>query len=179
MIDGFQKYVAVLLLFSIFCSPSCKDKELAVLATIPYRVEFEIPAGLNIFEDHFFPFPNQPNTFESILEQRGVDLSRVQRINPATARLTVQFEDASLNFIREASIYLFSDQVGRDSEAFWTPPEVPFSTGSTLGIPGTLIDAQDFFDQQWINFELRLDTRETTTSFLQVRLDITFNALGE
>lgn len=169
--------LAILLLTVLSCS-SCKEPELDVLAEIPFRVEFEIPAGINVFEDHFFPFEGLQNTYDNVLAARGVDPSRVQRINPATARLVVLFENKPLAFIRELSVYLSSDQVGRESEAYWTP-EIPFNTGDQLNIPGTLIDASDFFAEDLINLEVRLDTREVPSSFLQVRLDMTFNALGE
>lgn len=175
----FLKNTALLfLLFSVFSCTGCKDEELDVLAEIPFRVEFEIPAGINVFEDHFFPFNNLLNNYENILDQLEVDPARVERIDPVSARMSVQFANNSLAFIREASIYLDSSILGRRSEAFWTP-EVPFNTGDLLIVPGTLINAKDFFEEQRINLEVRLDTREVPSSFITVRLDVVFAAVGK
>ncbi|NNE28535.1 MAG: hypothetical protein HKN16_02795 [Saprospiraceae bacterium] len=171
-------YFAALSMVLLLGCQGCDEEPLNLLAEIPFRVEFEIPAGINIFEDHFFQFPNLPNNYQNILTQQGIDPSRVKRINPASTRMSVQFDNTSLSFIREASLYLFSDQVGRQSEAFWTP-EIPFNQSDILNIPGTLIDASDFFEESWINMELRLDTREVPSSFINVRLDILFHVVGE
>ena len=178
MISMLQKCGFTIALIAMISCSGCKNEELQVLAEIPFRVEFEIPAGINVVEDHFFRFTNLLNNYENILTQRGVAAERIQRINPGTARMTVLFDDTPLGFIQEASIYLFSDEVGRQSEAFWTP-QIPLNQSSILNIPGTLIDASDFFDYDRIHMEVRLDTRQVPTSFITVRLDVTYHAMGE
>lgn len=172
-----QRFTILLALTGMLGCSGCKDEDYNVLAEIPFRIEFEIPAGINSFEDHFFEFNNLFNNYDNILDGLSIDPSRVERINPASAQMIVLLDNTPLSFIRETSILLFSDVVGRESEAFWTP-EIPLNQNSTLNIPGTLIDAADFFEEQRIHFRVRLDTRSIPSSFVNIQLNMVFHALG-
>ena len=159
-----------------FCLASCGEDEGIELAEIPFRIEFEIPAGLNTLEDHFFEITNVDNITEQVLEGRGVSIDQVNFMQPKVTRMSVLFDNTPLGFINECSVSLFHPTIGGlPSEAFWTP-QIRFDQGSTLDIPGTLINAQRFLEKDRLNFEVRLDTREVNSQFITVRMDISFSA---
>jgi len=170
-----------LLLFgwlAILLFPACDGDDTIELAEIPFQIDFEMNAGLNTIEDHFFEIRNISNVTQQILDAQGISNDQILRINPKAVRFFVMFDDTELGFIRECSITLFSDNVGRRSEAFWTN-SIPFNAGPDIDIPGTLIDASDFLDQDRINVEVRLDTREINSRSISIRMDMTFTVRGE
>ncbi len=158
---------------------SCKnDDDTIELAQIPIRVEFEIPAGLNTLQDHFFEMTNVGNPFDQVVTSLGINKDDIVRISPQSAKFQVLFDDSPLSFVQECSVKLFHDNVGRRSEAFWTN-QIRFDQGSFLDLPGTLIDAADFFDQSRLNFEVQLDTREINSQFITMQMDLIFSIRGQ
>jgi len=173
------RFIPLVFLFTtIFISSGCKKNDERVIAEIPFQLTFEIQSGLNTLEDHFYVFNNVVNPTMEILEARSIDEGEVLSIKPKQARMTVQFDNTPLSFLDEVSVNLFSDNLSRKSEAFWTP-QISFNQNSVLDIPATLIDAKEFLDQDIMNFELRLDTREVTQGFITCRLDINFEVFGQ
>lgn len=164
-------------LFAILMLSSCNSDDSVELIEIPFIIEFEIPAALNTIEDHFFEIRNILNPTTQLLEANGIDESSIVRINPKAVQLLVLFDNTELSFIQECSIQLFSDVVGRESEAFWTN-SIPFNAGSDIDVPGTLIDASDFLDQDRINVRVQLDTREVNSRFISARMNMTFTVRG-
>ncbi len=161
---------------------SCRkgDEQGPVLFEFTHRLDFEIPAGLNTIEDHFFVFRDQISNMDSLLSFNGYDRESVSRITPQELRMTALFAGEEYDFLREVSLYLFVNETnGRRSEAFWRP-EIPLNTRGLLQVPGTLIDAKDFFfdDAGKFNMELRLDTREFTETFIGTRMEVTFFVRG-
>ncbi len=169
--------LAILSFLAFLTLPSCNSDDSVELVEIPIIIEFEIPAALNTIEDHFFEIRNIANPTRQILDANGIDESSILRINPKAVQLIVLFDDTQLSFIQECSISLFSDIVGRKSEAFWTN-SIPFNAGSDIDIPGTLIDASDFLDQDRLNVEIQLDTREINSRFISARMNMTFTVRG-
>jgi len=171
-----KNFVWIVLLAITF--GACNDDEGIELAEVPIRFEFEIPAGLNTVEDHFFEVSNILNITDQVLDGRGVDIADVTIIQPKSARMSVLNDNTQLSFIDECSVSLFSNEVGRKSEAFWTP-QIPLNQNSVLDIPGTLIDAKDFLEQERLNFEVRLDTRTINSQFINIRMEVSFSVRGE
>ncbi len=169
----------LLLLVLPFLGFACKeDGQKSILFEMTYEVDFEVPAGLNTIEDHFFVFQNQTSILDSLLKFHGYTREDISEVNPQIAQLTSIFSGEEYDFVRELSLYLYVDEVdGRRSEAFWRP-SVPLNTGGILEIPGTLINAQDFFFEPKFNYELRLDTRQFTDTFIGTRLRISFVVRG-
>ncbi len=166
----------VLFLLVLGCSACKKDNQKDVLFEMTYRLDFEIPAGLNVVEDHFFQFRNIESNLDSLLSFHGYTREEIGTINPKSAQLVSVFSGDEYDFVQEFSIYLYDGQKNNlIYEAYWRN-EIPFNTGSLLQVPGTLLDATDFFEEDKIHIEARFDTRTTTTSFVNTRMDFTFVA---
>ena len=173
-----NKYLLLFLLLPLLWLGCKEDGAKPILFEMTYRVDLEIPAGLNTIEDHYFQFKRINSLLDSLLSFHGFTREDISSVNPKTARLTAAFAGDEYNFIRELSLYLFVDEVnGRRSEAFWRP-EIPLNTGEILDVPGTLIDGKDYFFEPRFNIELRLDTRDFTNTFIETRLDFTFVIRG-
>ena len=159
---------------------SCDGEEQKdVIFEMAYRLEFEIPAGLNTIEDHYFVFRNNTSTLDSLLSFYGYEREDISAINPKSARLTSLFSGDEFDFLHEFSLYLFKDENNNQAhEAFWRT-EIPLNTGTIVDIPGTLLDTKDFFLEPKFNAELRFDTRKTTTTFVATRIDFVFVVRGK
>jgi len=162
------------ILVMLCCSGCRKDNRPDVIFEMTYRMDFEIPAGLNTVEDHFFQFRNIESNLDSLLSFHGYTREDIGSINPQGAQLLSSFSGDEYDFVYEFSIYIY-DGIQNDLayEAFWRN-EIPLNTGRLLQVPGTLIDAKDFFEGDKIHIETRFDTRTTTTSFIESQLEFTF-----
>lgn len=170
----------IVLVLPIFLLMGCRgENEKDVLFEMSYRVEFEIPAGLNTVEDHFFPFRDIDSTLDSLLVFHGYSREDISTVNPKTARLTSIFDGDNYDFIHEFSLYLFNEETNDLShEAFWRT-EIPLNTRDVLDIPGTLLDGTAFFLEPKFNAELRFDTRLITTTFTSTQAEFTFVIRGK
>ena len=158
-----------------FLAYNCtKENQKQVLFDMVYQVDLEIPAGLNTIEDHFFVFRNVTSTFDSLLSFHGYTREDIGEVNPKSVQLTALYAGEEYGFVQELSLNLIDeDNNGFRSEAFWRN-EVPFNTGGILEAPGTLINAKSFFLEPQFDFELRLDTRQFTDTFISTRLIFSF-----
>lgn len=155
------------------------DNEKDVIFEMTYRVDFEIPAGLNTIEDHFFPFRGVNSILDSLLVFHGYTRDDISTINPRSARLTSAFSGEDYDFVQEFSTYLFLGETNNlGHEAFWRN-EVPLNTRDILDIPGTLLDAKEFFLEPKFNLELRFDTRLVTSTFTTTQAEFVFVVRGK
>lgn len=174
-----MKKFGILLLPLLFLTACGDDSQKDVIFEMTYQVNFEIPAGLNTIEDHYFQFKNINSTLDSLLVFHGFTRDDITTINPKTARFTSLFADEEYDFIHECSMYLFQGAANSEIyEAFWRT-EIPLNTRDFLDMPGTLLDATDFFLEPKFNLEWRLDTRTITPTFLTTRADFTFVVRGK
>lgn len=156
----------------------CGNNDENLLFEMPYRVEFEIPAGLNTIDDHFFEINNIPTNADSIFSFYGVDKDAVFRIDPGIAELSTIFSNVNYGFIQEAAIEIFNDDNPVGKEVFFRI-QIPQNIGSRMDMAATLVDAQEFLKQDNFNIRLILDTRQLNTEFIDTRITFNFRVLGE
>lgn len=173
-----MKKLFILLLVPFLFSDCGKDDDL-VLFSIPVNANFEIRAGLNTFETHIFEILNFESQLDSILAFNNLTRADINSIDPEVAEFQVLSAGGRYDFLQEVSIELFTlDNFGQDDvvkEVFWRP-QVPNNSGTTLGVAGTLVNAQPFFEEDLFNIRVKLLVREITTQFITTRLRMNFIA---
>ena len=98
----------ILLVLAIIIITGCNKNDADVKFEMAYEREFTIPAGLNVFDTHYFPI--RDISIGSYLAANNVTAADLVAINPGSARLSTKFSGlAEYDFIRDVSIVIFTD----------------------------------------------------------------------
>ncbi len=162
--------IAIAFMFLMGC-----QKEPEVIFDIPVRLEFEIPAGLNPFDKHFFLLRDVPTNLSSLKAQFGVADDQPLLIRPAQAIFSTKLQNLDLNFIDEIEVSIFESDPDIDRIAFLTD-QVPFNAGRSIIIVPFDLDFAEDFALGRVNYKVSFRLRSTTPSFIDGILDLTFGA---
>lgn len=174
----FQKLLMISLGLLLFYG--CDDDELDAAFVMNYpNLEFEIPAGLNTVESHFFVIRNIPTNRESFFGNFSPE--DISAIIPASARLvSLDGGNVDYDFALEISVRLCTTEDGtedcRFNEIFYRDP-VPENVGSEVGMIPNEQNVADFLtqDQFTVAVVLRRLVRPPVT-FVRTRLEMRFEA---
>ncbi len=162
-------------LFALMLSITGCRKEPLILFEVAQRIEFNVPAGLNPFDKHFFILREVPTNLENLKSQFGVDENETLLIRPLQAIMSTQFQDLDLDFVEEVEISVFEEDPDDDRIVFLTD-QVPFNASKNIIIIPFEIDLAKRLETGKINYKVSLRLRTTTpTSFTGV-INLTYGA---
>ena len=143
-----------------------------------YQRDFEIGAGLGVFDTHVFELNGISSNREIFLANQGVNESDITDIIPLEAELSLNFADVQLAFIQEVVVEIFNrdDPIGR--EIFFRE-NVPMNTGIRLNLLPSLPDVREFVLQDEFSIRVEMRLRNITPQFLETRFDFQFFAKTE
>ena len=151
-------------------------KQEEVLFEIPFRLDFEIPAGLNPFEKHFFTIRNVATNIASLKEQFDIVAEQELVIKPSTAVFTSVLQNISFDFVEEIGISVFEgNDLDNDTDVFLTDI-VPPNAGRNINILGFDINVADQIDMPTINFLVAIRLRAPTPVFIDGNIELKFTA---
>ncbi|MDH3650518.1 MAG: hypothetical protein OEQ53_12610 [Saprospiraceae bacterium] len=165
----------ILILFIICVTITGCGKEENILFEIPFELRFDIPAGLNPFDKHFFLVRNVQTNIKELRNQFQIDENQPLIIRPASAVLSSTFQDNTYEFLAEIEISLFEDDPDQDIEAFLTE-NVPVNAGRNVVVVPFETDLSKYIDDQAVNFKISLRLRSTTPSFIESIIEMNFTA---
>ena len=169
-----MKKIILLLLFPLTFS-NCA-KEFITLADIPYSTQFDIPVGLNPFTIWEITLTDIPNDRLARLEAANVSEDEVERIVGKTGLISTVFEGVNLDFIREISVEVFSDNIN-DSTEILHREQVGDNTGDSIGLNASLPDVTRHLQGETFGIIVTISPRRTAPQNIPVQLDFTLGAL--
>jgi hypothetical protein len=167
--------IIVLTMSSLGCN---KDNRVE-LFKMTQVMDFEIKAGLNTIETHFFLQPAANSSFDEQLAISGFDESVVASVEPKFCEFTTVFKDVDLDFIRLIEIRVL-DQFDPDfqREVFYLDP-VPANTRTIIRpFPG-LNDVKEIVSKPTFGIEVRIIFRYVPQSTYDMRLQMDFSVFGD
>ena len=164
----------VLLVFFllVFSFSSCTD-EAETLFEMDYRVDYNIAAGLNTFETHFFELFNIPTNATNLLQANNLTDGAIEAILPKSARLSSVFLSDDLDFIREISVRLINGDNQNQTEIFFRE-NIPLDTRDFVDLIPTLPNVKQLMLEDFHNLSIRMEFWEPTPTFLDVKLEFDF-----
>jgi hypothetical protein len=164
----------LLLVLAIVIITGCNKNDEDVKFEMAYEREFTIPAGLNVFETHYFPI--RDISVGSYFTANNVTAADLIAINPGSARLSTKFSGlAEYDFIRDVSIVIFTDDEDNNKEVFWRP-SVPLNQGEDLDVFATLVDAKQYFENTKFNLYVKLNLQAVPQQTVETRFTFSFLA---
>lgn len=165
-------YLVLLLILPLFFS-ACRKEGAGF--TMNYRADFEIGAGLGVFDIHGFRFENIPSNINTYLRDNSLEIGDIQTITPRRGQLSINFADVEFAFVREVivEIYTDDDPVGR--EIFYRE-QIPTNTGIRIDLVPSLPDVIDYVSQEDFNIRVEMRFRDISPQFIETRFDFEFRA---
>lgn len=160
-------------------SMSCNNDDAVELFTVTHISEFEVPAGLNTVETHFFIQPATNSPYDDLLESTGFEDASVGGITPKFCELTTAFGDIDLDFVRLVEIRVldpFDPEYIR--EVFYLDPVPGNSRGTLRPFPG-LLNVKEIIGQPTYGVEVRIIFRLPPPTTMRMRLLMEFSAVAK
>ncbi|MCP3894385.1 MAG: hypothetical protein GY706_07120, partial [Bacteroides sp.] len=167
-----MKYLLLLLTPLLFIQCNKEDDAKTAFRIELHNLNFEIPAGLNIFESHHFIIRNVPTNFRALLDQSGLTEEEVTGIDPRAGNMLAIFPSDDYGFIYEVSVRLYVEDNPTDIMEVFYRENVPENTGADVGLIPSLADAQRMLTNDLVTVEVVLRRlRGSTSSSIESRLE--------
>jgi len=150
------------------------DEEEPSLFRVNYEEEFQIAAGLSIFNVWYFEINNIATNWDDYLTANNRSETEITSITPRSARMTAIFSGADYEFIRRISVRLYKNEIEDYQEIFYRE-DVPLNTGGILDLIPTLVDVDKKIMEEEMNVVIRMEFREAPPEFIETRLALEFN----
>jgi len=171
-----QRRSALVLCVMMLLLAGCKKDQRTELFEMPYFVDFELQAGLNTLETHFYRTVRQ-SSFEEQLNALGRPASDIVSITPKFASLSTVFGDQDLDFIRQVFIRVYdtSDPENVNLEAFYLDPVPPNTRKVIRPFPG-LANVLNIASLPYFGVEVGISLWEITPRSFDMRLEFELSA---
>lgn len=146
---------------------------------MPYDIDWEIPAGLNNFETHFFEFPNIQTNVREHFDAGGVTLDEVRAIQGRQANLVILNRNLTLEDIRTVEVFLIDPQEPqKEFEAFYTLDlQNPNQRMQNIQLIPTLSNLKPIYNNERMDVVVRINFWRSSTRTLPVRLEMELEAI--
>jgi len=165
------------LILSVLGNLSCNDDNGNVVRILPYTVSWEIPAGLNNFDTHFFEFSNIDNRKDEFF---GGDLalSEIQNIRARRADLLLVGNNVSFNEVRSVEVWVYGiEDEEKDYEVFYTLDLRNQSGRQAISLIPSLSNIIDLYQEDAFRLEVRVNFWTVSSINLPVRMEWEFEAI--
>lgn len=159
-------------IFILLLSLSCKNQE-ETLFEMPYRVDYEIAAGLNTFETHYINFTNVRTNAADLLAASGYTAEEISTISAKSARITSFIPTDELEFLREVSVRIYENDPFQGREIFYRD-NIPNSTRDFVDLIPALPNVVDDMLEENINLSIRMEFFTPPPRFIEVKLEFDF-----
>lgn len=170
-----MKKLLFLLIIPIFFF-SCGDD--GVGFDMSYRQDFEIPAGLNTFDTHVFPFVNIPTNKNSFFTANDVTESDITSITPREARLNINFGDEDFYFVRQVIVEILTEELDNNGNLRWKEiyfrENVPLNTGRSIILLPSLPQVTEELTSDQFTVRVEMLFRDISPTFIDARLEMVF-----
>jgi len=168
---AFAKLACLLMLPILFST--CKGDGLGFNMT--YQRDFEIPAGLGVFDTHVFELNGIPTNKAAFLSTSGANESDITAILPREAELSINFANVDFVFVGEVIVEIFNQEDFVGTEVFYRD-EIPLNTGRAITLFASLPEIGRYLTGDEFNIRVELRLRDISPQFLDARLDFQFFA---
>ena len=155
---------------------SCGDNLVGL--DMSYRQNFEIPAGLNTFDTFGFVFQDIPTNKNTFFAANDVTEADITSITPREARLSVNFGDEDLYFVREIVVEILTEEVNSEGNPRWKEiyfrENVPINTGQSIQLLPSLPEVTEELTSDQFSVRVEMLFRDITPTFVDTRLEMVF-----
>ena len=162
------------ILFSLCLLASCSQND-EPLFIMPTQTDFQIPAGLNTIETHFFVQKNVSTFFQSV---STADTSAISQIIARRATLRPIFDVLDLDYINSVVVYVLDPlDPNQKDEIFFREP-IELGNKQEINLFSSSPNVKKYLVNDFMNLEVAINFRQLPTRTIDFRLDMSFSAFG-
>jgi len=166
------RIVSFVLTASLFLLMGCSKSDDLTGIQMPYRYQFDVPAGLNPLNTHFFQRSGMLTNANNLLGASD----NVDRIIPFQARLT-SLDNVDFAFVREIEIrVVHRDNPGLEIPVFYRE-EIPRNIGTSVDLIPTQADVTDILGAD--AYDIIVEFRLWSTSGQTFQSDVQLSFLAQ
>lgn len=154
---------------------SCTKRD-PVLFEIPFRLNFEVGAGLSPVQKYFYLVADQPSNIAALKSQFDVGEDEVLSIRPASAIFSSVLQEVDFTFIEEIEISVYEGTDPEDDTTIFLTDIVPVNAGRNVNVLPFDDVVTEFIDKPFVNFKVGMRFRAPTPISIQGNIDIIFTA---
>lgn len=156
---------------------SCREDQPKELFEMTHVVDFELHAGLNTLETHFYRMTGLQSQFQARLNDLGIPAADIVSVTPKFASLSTVFADEDIDFIRQVFVRVFdpSDPQNANIEVFYLDPVPPNTRKTIRPFPG-LSNIKSIVTQPAYGIEIGISLWEITPKSFDMRLEFELSA---
>lgn len=164
-------YIFTVSLMFFFMLSGCNKNDDLTGVQMSYRYQFEVPAGLNPLNTHFFERSGMLTNASNLLG----DVDAINRIIPYQARIT-SLDNIDFAFVQEIEVRVKDpDNPGLEIPAFYRE-EVPNNAGRTIDLIATQADVTNIINRDQYNIIVELRLKGTTGITFESDIQLSFLA---
>lgn len=156
---------------------SChKDDGVAPGFAMMFQREFNIPAGIGVFDVHHFQLKNIPSNWDQYLDQHGKTAADISGVITAEASIGGKYGDADLSVVDRISVRVYDESNPNDYLEIAYRDPAPSDSGNILPLIPSLADSKRFFSNPRFSVDVVIWLRRTTQDVSEVRLNLNMRA---
>jgi hypothetical protein len=149
---------------------SCDKGEVDRKFSIRLDRNFEVPAGLDYLNAHYFVLDEIPTFYQQVVNQQNVPAGTKITLVPESAVISSIYNDVDFDFVDKVSVRIFTNTNVKDKpEAFYIE-YIPTTVDGELRLIPTSFDAQPFLKDGIVNAEVRFFFKRTTPQLMNLRI---------
>lgn len=157
-----------------FLNLSCNKENIAKKFTIRLERSFDVPAGLDYLDAHYFVLEEIPTFYEQVINQQNVPPGSTITLVPERAVITSLYNNIDFDFVDKVSVKIYTNNNSKDKpEAFYIE-YVPTTVDDELQLIPTSFDAQPFLKDGIVNAEVKFFFKRATPQLLNLRIVMDF-----
>ena len=157
-----------------FTTLSCDKDDVVRKFSIRLDRNFEVPAGLDYLNAHYFVLDEIPTFYQQIINQQNVPVGAKISLVPESAVISSIYNDVDFDFVDKVSVRIFTNTNVKDKpEAFYIE-DIPTTVDGELRLIPTSFDAQPFLKDGIVNVEVRFFFKRTTPQLMNLRIIMDF-----
>ncbi|MBP6398901.1 MAG: hypothetical protein KA340_13540 [Saprospiraceae bacterium] len=138
------------------------------------NLSFNVPAGLNNIESHYFRIDDVYLFLDETLEINKLDTSEIDEISGGSARLFSRLGGVDFSDIERISVFAVSQTDKNYRKEMFYLEEIPLRNLSELKLLNGLADFSEFIEDNRLDIEVRVQFRRFSTLSMQLDLDFSY-----
>lgn len=138
------------------------------------NLTFNVPAGLNNIESHYFRINDVYMFLDETLEVHQLDTAQVDEISGGSARLYSKLGGVDFSDIERISVFAVSQTDANFRKEMFYLEEIPLRNLDELKLLNGLADFSSLIEDNRLDIEVRIQFRRFSTLSMQLDLDFSY-----
>lgn len=138
------------------------------------NLSFDVPAGLNNIESHYFRIDDVYMFLDETLEINNLDSSQVDQISGGSARLYSRIGGVDFSDIDKISVFAVSQTNKEYRKEMFYLEEIPFRNLNELRMLNGLADFSEFIVDNKLDIEVRIQFRTFSSQSMKLDMDYSY-----